>query len=203
MKKFLIGLLIIPVFAFSQTKKISYYANPNLLLRKSFSSVSPVPGVGINGGLLIRNFGIGAGIEYFKIYSDLKAAVPVYFDVRYFFKRNNTIAKNVNPVPFIGADIGKLIWSESSVNGTYTDNFTNNYEGKYFFAFDAGVVISKNSKTGFSLAIGYINFVDDRSGIHKTYRTAAGLLVQEPIITKYPAIRENRSEIQLKLGYMF
>ena len=87
MRYLFIVIFIFPLVVCAQKKPINFYANANILLRKSVTFTSPVLGGGATGGVELSNFGIGLGAEALKIFSDINTAFPVFVDMRYTSKK--------------------------------------------------------------------------------------------------------------------
>lgn len=191
---------LLPLYCFSQKTINKVYVNPNVIIRKGVSYTPPLLGVNLNGGVRVKNFGIGAGLEYFKIFSDLKSATPIFLDFRYFFNSNKT--SDSKYFPFAAFNVGKLIWTASQTIGPQSQNSTTNYRGKSFLGIEAGMVWGKIQKNSFSTSIGYKKFSVARSSIYRSTRRADGST--GPVVEiRSPGVTDKFSEAFLKIGYTF
>jgi hypothetical protein len=200
-KSIVVVMFLLPTLLYAQSKAVKFYATPNLFLRKGLSLNAPIIGAGLNGGVRLSNFGFGAGAEYFKIYSDLKSATPVFIDVRYFFSYSELKNKTTKLQPFIAANFGKMIWNASQTFGSPIDNSTTIYEGKLYYAIESGVVLSKR-RNGFLVGFGYKSYGFERLLIKRTSILPNGTI--GPVVeTRSPVRNSFWGELALRVGYQF
>ena len=201
MRYFLIALFIFPIITYSQKKPLSFYGDANILLRKSLNVTSTVLGGGAGGGVRFSNFGVGAGAEIYQILDYKNTVVPVFLDLRYFFKKA-TFSSKENAKFFSAINVGKLIYNEQTKIGDAFNGSETKHEGKSFFSFESGIIISKGSKlSGMLIAIALRRLSYNHAQINYSSRSASGATI--PTQTTTFLTKEGITEFALKIGYHF
>jgi hypothetical protein len=207
MKKILFILFLMPVLGYSQKHAFTLYGNASLFYKKSLTlTKSPPIGGAAICGTRFSNVGVGLGLEAFKIEDKYSAAYPIFIDVRYFFNQKANAEKN-SLLPFVAFNAGKLIWNTSFSNNTGLDNTVFYYKGRSMLAFEVGVHVNqKFKKKGIYIATGFkylaSNYYAENTN---SYRVSSGgvIVVDTPVVTKYPTQLIHDRYLYLKLGYQF
>ena len=201
MRHLIMAIISCPLISFAQKKTIDFYADANLLLRKSLNKQSDVLGGGINAGVKFSNFGFGVGAEGFKILQLDNTAVPVFLDVRYFIKKSNPSSK-ANAHFFSAANIGKLNYKYENTIGNINNNTSTKLTGKGFYSIESGIIISKGANQSgmlVSIALRRLNY--SQVVTNKNSTSSTGTII--PTLTTTSNSTEGLTEFALKIGYHF
>jgi hypothetical protein len=216
MFRFFAFIVFFSTFINCYSQPLSYYAIPNLPIKVNFedgslSAMSPKfrAEMGLNGGVLYKNFGLGIGVETCKIFSDIKSGYPVYVEARYFANRVHSRNNLIIPRLFIGLGAGNFIWNANNLPGSfstpslYNFNITSFYKGRSFYSCEIGVRLSKNHrKHGVLISLCYRKLSGEEQINRLTYVNIAGIL-QLDDAEVLSIKRLDFNEVGLKLGYKF